>query len=508
MFLGLVPILRVAGVSERIAYTLAGAGLVALWLMPFSWVRAAAGRDLAMGFSMWIAGGLLVVLGASWVIINNADVLLSGLSMATRRIRGLAPVLKMAMAYPLRNRFRTGVTLVMFTLVVFTLVVGATTSGSFVSSFNNVRDFGGGWDIRASSSPVAPLGNVESAIAKAPGLRRSDFRAISSMSLMPIDARQAGAFPGKYESYVVRGVDQTYLHNTTYGFAATAHGFSNPWRTMAAHPAAGYAVIDSIVVPRRNNWSSGTVPPDFKVKGFYIEDGTFAPFPVLVRDSQTGRVVRLTIIGVLKDFAASEMFGISTTQRTLTAAYGGRAAPTQYYFALEPGVDARATATRLESAFLQNGVEANALQKVLHDLVAANWTFNRLIQGFMGLGLLVGVAALGVISARSVVERRQQIGILRAIGFQRRAIQLSFILESSFIALTAIVVGTALGLVISRNVVADASASSLYSGVDLVVPWVNLTIVFVSVYVVALLTTLAPALRASRVYPAEALRYE
>jgi hypothetical protein len=46
----------------------------------------------------------------------------------------------------------------------------------------------------------------------------------------------------------------------------------------------------------------------------------------------------------------------------------------------------------------------------------ASITFNRLIQGFMGLGLLVGVAALGVISARSVVERRQQIGVMRALG--------------------------------------------------------------------------------------------
>ena len=31
----------------------------------------------------------------------------------------------------------------------------------------------------------------------------------------------------------------------------------------------------------------------------------------------------------------------------------------------------------------------------------------------MGLGLIVGIAALGVISARAVVERRQEIGILR-----------------------------------------------------------------------------------------------
>ena len=51
---------------------------------------------------------------------------------------------------------------------------------------------------------------------------------------------------------------------------------------------------------------------------------------------------------------------------------------------------------------------------------AANLTFNRLIQGFLGLGLIVGVAALGVISARAVVERRQQIGVMRAIGFRTR----------------------------------------------------------------------------------------
>ena len=65
--------------------------------------------------------------------------------------------------------------------------------------------------------------------------------------------------------------------------------------------------------------------------------------------------------------------------------------------------------------------------------------------GFMGLGLIVGVAALGVITARAVVERRQQIGVLRAIGFRRRMVQISFLLESSFIALTSIVVGTVLG---------------------------------------------------------------
>ena len=36
-----------------------------------------------------------------------------------------------------------------------------------------------------------------------------------------------------------------------------------------------------------------------------------------------------------------------------------------------------------------------------------------LLTGFMGLGLIAGIAALGVIAARAVVERRQQIGMPR-----------------------------------------------------------------------------------------------
>ena len=64
----------------------------------------------------------------------------------------------------------------------------------------------------------------------------------------------------------------------------------------------------------------------------------------------------------------------------------------------------------------------------------------------MVLGLVVGVAALGVISARAVVERRQQIGVLRAIGFRQGMVQAVFLIESSFIALTSIVAGTILGL--------------------------------------------------------------
>jgi putative ABC transport system permease protein len=506
VIVGAVPVLQAAGLPERAAFTSAGLALVAFLLLPFGTYEDLAGTTLKMDFSVWIASGLLLVIGTAWVIVYNADVVLGAFMVVAGRLRALAPVLRMSMAYPLRSRFRTGITLAMFTLVVFTLVVGAVTSGTFVRAFDNVEKFSGGFDVRAGVSAVSPIANPAQAVAHTPGLRAQDFRTVAAESYLPVEARQLGRYAGRFEEYPVRGVDDAFLRRTTYGFAATARGYSDPWRAMAEH--SGLAIVDAFIAPRRDNWMTGTVPPDFKLRGFYLEDGTFDPVPISIRDPQTGKTERLTVIGVLKDDVPIAMAGITASQATLQPVFGDRVQPTVYYFDLAPGVDARTTATKLESAFLANGMEADALEQVLEDAVATSWTFNRLIQGFMGLGLVVGVAALGVISARAVVERRQQIGILRAIGFRRQMIQLSFLLESSFVALTAIVVGTALGVVISHNVIADVTDTPMYAGIQMTIPWVNLTIVFVVVYVVALATTYLPARRASRIYPAEALRYE
>jgi ABC-type lipoprotein release transport system permease subunit len=50
--------------------------------------------------------------------------------------------------------------------------------------------------------------------------------------------------------------------------------------------------------------------------------------------------------------------------------------------------------------------------------------------------------------------------------------------------------------------------SESVGGLELAVPWLNLGIIFGAVYAAALLTTWMPAVRASRIFPAEVLRYE
>lgn len=81
-------------------------------------------------------------------------------------------------------------------------------------------------------------------------------------------------------------------------------------------------------------------------------------------------------------------------------------------------------------------------------------------------------------------------------------------MESSFLALTSIIVGTALGLAVAYNFLGDARQSPSWSNIAFSPPWVALLVIFTAVYLIALATTYAPARRASRVFPAEALRYQ
>ena len=506
VLISLVPLGRVAGVPERAMKTGVGLGLVAWWLLPSDVIKSVF-PDLKFDISVFILSGLMVVLGAAWTVMYNADILLGALMWVGGRVRGLASVLKMAISYPLRSLFRTGVTFTMFTLVVFTLVSGATISGAFVDAFDDKESFGGGFDVRADTAPANPVSDIESELAKLPHLS-DKIEVAASQSFLPVKASQDGTTRAP-EDYPVRGLDDEFLDNTTFGLAAMARGYGSAddvWNAVQWN--RNLAVVDAVVIPRRENYNAGAVLPDFKLSGLFLEDERFDPIPVMVRDPQTGKATRLTIIGVLKETAPLAMSGISTSQRSLSATFGGRVHPTVHYFKLAPGVDAKETANRLETSFLANGMKADSIEKLLDDLTGSSRTFNMIIQGFMGLGLVIGVAALGVISARSVVERRQQIGVLRAIGFRRGMIQLSLLLESSFLALTAIFVGSGLALVLSFNVINDTAGQSSWDNLAFTVPWANLAIIFAGVYVASLLATLAPARRASRVYPSEALRYQ
>ncbi len=180
-----------------------------------------------------------------------------------------------------------------------------------------------------------------------------------------------------------------------------------------------------------------------------------------------------------------------------------------YFIKLADGVDAEEAARALESAFLEQGMETVVLEEQVEAAKGIVASILGLMQSFMGMGLVVGSASIGIVSARAVVERRQQIGVLRAIGYRGWMIQWSFLIEASFVALLGILLGIGLGLVLARSFYqAEIASGSPGMSFDFSIPWTTLGIIVAIAYGTSLLTTFLPSWQAARIYPAEALRYE
>ena len=505
VIIGLVPLLRRLRFPDRAAYTLAGVTLVVWWLL-LRFVLAPVLPEFSGDISIFVVSGVMTVIGGAWALMYNSDLILRAVVVVLGRLRWLAPVLKIAISYPMTNRFRTGMAVAMFSLVVFTLVVMATLTSAFSDLLQDEEAFGGGFDIRATTVGVSPVKDIENAIGETSGPLASDLDVVASQSIRALEVRQVDG-ASEFATYPVRGADDAFLDENRYEFALLADGYGSDkdvWQ--AIRESQGFAVVDSTAVPSRNNFGFEE-SPDFQLKGFFLEDDSFSPVAVEVMDPRTGQTNILTIIAVLKDSLPPFMFGVTTSERTIARSFGSEDA-TVHFFRLRDANNVDQYAAALESAFLSNGIEADVLADELNDQVATQVTFNNILQGFMGLGLVVGVAALGVISARAVVERRQQIGVLRAIGYRQRMVQIVFLLESSYVAILGIAMGCILGLILAFNIVRFISQEESGEGINFVVPWVNLIVIFLIAYGAALLATLLPSREGARIHPSEALRYE
>jgi putative ABC transport system permease protein len=241
---------------------------------------------------------------------------------------------------------------------------------------------------------------------------------------------------------------------------------------------------------------------------------TYRPGDTLtVTDPGSGRQERKTIAGILADSTA--FFGVdghAGAGRPLVMAaaglreqFGARARPSAALLALAPGTSDRDLAADLQGEFLPQGLVATRLRYLVERDFAANRSFFQLLQGFLALGLVVGVAGLGVVMIRAVRERRRTIGVLRALGFPARVVRRAFLLESSFVALEGILLGTALSIVTSYLLFRNDSDLQA-TGVPFPIPWMSIGLLVAAAAAASLAATTWPAGKAARIRPAVALR--
>ena len=497
-----------ADIGDRIAYTFMGVVNLAFWVIPFRALRSIFG-EIDGGIEMFFISGIAMVAAAVWTVMYNADLLLKVLTFVTGPFGQLRPVLVTAVAYPMSAKFRTGLTLAMFALVIFTLIVMSILTEAFSAAVGDSERVAGGWDIQATVNFNTPIEDIRLAIDEKPSLNNVDIPSIGGYTTIPVETRQVGADEQRWQFYAVRAADDQFLREAGANLKMfdTEYGDTQEDIWNAVRADSNLVVVDSLVVPSRQGFANDELP--FELEGIFYEDTEMEAIDIEVREPRTGQVIPLKVIGVLDRLtdAFGELgIGMLASREELDEAIPFRIPTTTYRFKAAEGVDVAQLSKDLESAFRENGMESDVLSELVDDIAEANRAFNYLFTSFMGLGLLVGIASLGVVSLRAVVERRQQIGVLRAIGYRRRMVQLSFLTESSFVVLMGTAIGVGLGTIISWNIVKDIQEE--VETVRFAIPWIQIGIIVAIAYVFSLATTFLPARQASRIYPAEALRYE
>ncbi|MCU4718431.1 ABC transporter permease [Halapricum hydrolyticum] len=334
------------------------------------------------------------------------------------------------------------------------------------------------------------------------------------------DANQAANLSGVEDAYVytpVPGQSVTYGNETVArqsGFIATG---------------AGYLDDDEIADGRR--FTGGTVDPENGTLEVVLNPAMAGLFEqnVSVGDTLTlgvfqGLQVEVTVVGILEDSESRSAFeGFGPSPRLYIPAdfqlIGGVGEQPRYIamvaeaptrsdadidqvkqvteqYLTGPDSDAGERAASQDLAFeLQTSTELiGQLEDVLNLL-------QNFVVGIAGISLLVGSIGIANIMLVSVTERTREIGIMKAVGAQRRDILGLFIVEAVILGVLGAIMGTALGLLAGYAV-------SGYIGIPWVFPARWTAVAIVVGIAVGVLAGLYPAWNASRTDPIDALRYE
>ncbi|HET9476756.1 MAG TPA: FtsX-like permease family protein [Dehalococcoidia bacterium] len=499
---GVARVMTMLGVPSRPAYTAMGLILLLFWGLTagerLTWLFGTLDGDVEMFF----LSGVAMVTASTFVLIYNSDIFMGAVSRFGGSFAPILPAVRTAVAYPMANRFRTGMTLAMISLVIFALTTMSAMNLNYDKLF--LRDESrGGWDVQVMENPNNPFPTVREVLEEAGATAvAGEIRAEGAVLVAGFDSAtevRQGEDAG-YDDYPVSGLTDDFIANASVPLEKIANGYEDAaavWEALQTEPDA--AITDSFVI------QGGFGPGEFSLDGIPTEGDTYDAPTINVRDATSGMKKDVRVIGVISFGASSNFPGIYMGEDAFEGVFGKPELSTHFVALTDPD-NSRDAARDIEATLATAGVQADSLQQIADENNALSRSFLYLMQAFMGLGLVVGIAAIGVIAFRTVVERRQQIGMLRAIGYKKRMVSLSFLLESSFVTVTGVATGTILGLWLAFFLVTSDSFPG--DGNKFYVPWLEIIVISVLTIVASFFMTLIPSQQAASIPTAEALRYE
>jgi putative ABC transport system permease protein len=260
----------------------------------------------------------------------------------------------------------------------------------------------------------------------------------------------------------------------------------------------------------------GLVPNEFPERQFVILKGSPAhgnqillgdhaasSLGLGVGDTITIGKAKLPVAGIFHSGNSFEDGGV-VAPLALVQQWAGRPGEvTSIGIIVRPGVASSQVATRLEQRYpglvsITNPGQAMQVDTTSKLLISAGWVFSI-------VALLVGGIGVTNTMAMSVMERSQEIGVLRAVGWPNRRVAGMIACEAVTICMLALGIGLLLGWIAAQVLVAQGALSNLVSpqfGVDVFAWGLAFSLG------VAMIGVAYPVWRAVRLNPIEALRRE
>ncbi|MEA2488937.1 MAG: putative transport system permease protein [Acidobacteriota bacterium] len=426
---------------------------------------------------VFVLRGVVLTAGAVSLAVSLDRVWTFTIELLSRGGRGLAP--RLGLAYPLARRFRTSMLLGMFSLVIFTVTILTSFSASFGNATGQTVDkIAANYDIVLDSNPANPidvgaLAARDDVVAVA-GLSRD----VANFEAPHLEAPRSGPITGFDADLLAQGTPGLFTRDASYGSDAEVY----------------QAVLDDP--------SLAIVPENFLVAGMDVAAfATGDKFTVI--EPGSGNPHQLTIAALGETDWLDN--GALVSRELTTTLFGAENVVTRSYVAVTDDADASVVATALNSDFLAQGADARTFTEIGTEGQGQLLGFLAIMQGFLGFGLLVGIAGLGVVMVRSVRERRKEIGMLRAMGSQKGLVRTAMLSEAGLIAVQGTLIGAVLGLITTKQLLMG-NESFGDEPIAFIVPWLGLSLILALPLVASLAATLGPASRAAKIRPAIALR--
>tara|TARA_R110002072_G_scaffold302100_1_gene483938 strand:+ start:118006 stop:121560 length:3555 start_codon:yes stop_codon:yes gene_type:complete len=156
-------------------------------------------------------------------------------------------------------------------------------------------------------------------------------------------------------------------------------------------------------------------------------------------------------------------------------------------------------ATLLEGSLTPYGFDAERVADRIAAFLIVQNTYLSTFQSLGGLGLLLGTLGLSTVMLRNVIERRSELALLRAVGFQSRSLSVMILAENAMLLVWGLLAGTVSALLAMLPHLLSTGADT---------PWANGALLLMTVFTVGMLSSLFAVREASRTPIVGALRGE